>query len=344
MLSNTTLSLTLVAATLFLAALFLVAGAAKIFAMDRWRSSLQEFASPLLWRPSFYWLVPITELWIGTTLLVPKWTTFASAMAALALAVFTAVLLPSVLRGKAPECFCFGLASAARVGWWTIIRNCAFAILALCVHFTSSTGISASLWKVSDSESTASTALFFLIVSVGVISGLTMLAIVVRGIGFHRVGRRTAGVTRSMQADRVAVDSGSVGLPIGTYVPELKTLACSDGIGDLESFARQKGEVMVIFTSPNCRVCSALLTELAQMTSSRRRCMAVVSIGTGSRSQYGNVKGVDVICEGTRDVMRALNLSAVPSGMVFSADSCVASRAALGPDEVRSLALAESQT
>lgn len=324
--------------TVGLSMLFLIAGAAKILTIDRWRLSLREFTPRVLWRPFFVWLVPITELWIAGTLLVPRWSDFASVMAASTLAMFTASLFPSLMRGRAPECYCFGLAKISRISWWTVLRNGVIVCLALVVHFAPPAGVTFGWFEAVDSESGANVGTF-LIASFGAIAGVTLVVTLLRGDESFRADQTKGGGRDSTLSRPVPVDSESLGVPIGTSVPMLNILSCCDGTTDFESVARQNGGVMVVFTSANCSVCQGLLIELAELVSKGgRRCLAVVSIGSGSLSKHEKPLGIDNFCEGTREVMRALNLSIVPSGIVFGSDSRVASRVAVGPEEVRVLA------
>ncbi len=99
-----------------LAAVFLLAALAKLASMRRTWARVRLFGIPdALARPVAVAL-PITELVIAV-LLIPEVTARAGGvLAAVALLVFAAAIVRLLARGEAPDCNCFGLLHASRVG------------------------------------------------------------------------------------------------------------------------------------------------------------------------------------------------------------------------------------
>lgn len=77
--------------------------------------------------------VPFGEVVVGAAL-VAGWARAAAALVALAfLGAATALLVVNLRRGRRPACACFGALSRRPIGWGSVVRNTAFAALAVLV-------------------------------------------------------------------------------------------------------------------------------------------------------------------------------------------------------------------
>lgn len=134
-----------------LAAVFLLAALAKLASMRRTWARVRRFGIPdALARPVAVAL-PITELVIAV-LLIPDATARAGGLlAAVALLVFAAAIVRLLARGEAPDCNCFGLLHASRVGPAMLARNLVLAALGGVVAIVgpgTSLGITPAAWTV----------------------------------------------------------------------------------------------------------------------------------------------------------------------------------------------------
>jgi hypothetical protein len=122
------MELALLAAQVALAAVFLVAALAKLGDLSGFRDAVAGFGAPgVLVRPLAV-LLPLAELAVAAALLlVPE----PGALASLALLLgFSGAIAVNLVRGRAPDCHCFGQLHSAPVSWWTVVRNGLLALVA----------------------------------------------------------------------------------------------------------------------------------------------------------------------------------------------------------------------
>jgi uncharacterized membrane protein YphA (DoxX/SURF4 family) len=122
-----------VVARVALGAVFVVAGASKLSAGRAW----PEQAGQLGVARPIALAVPWFELALGAMALVGLVPSAVAAVALAALTAFTAVLVRTLRQGRRPPCACFGAWSARPLGWQHVVRNAAFASLAVVALVTS---------------------------------------------------------------------------------------------------------------------------------------------------------------------------------------------------------------
>jgi hypothetical protein len=127
------LTVVVLALRVALAVMFGVAALAKIASFRRTWARVRLFGVPeALSRPVAI-AIPATEL-AAVGLLIPDVTARAGGMVgALALGAFSLAVARLLIRGEAPECNCFGVLHATRVGTGMLVRNLALTGLALLV-------------------------------------------------------------------------------------------------------------------------------------------------------------------------------------------------------------------
>lgn len=102
------------------------AGAAKIAMGRGWSESAVSMGAPR-WVIPF---VPWIEIGIGAAL-ISQWQRRESAMSAgVVLIAFSVLIVVNLLRGRRPQCACFGAWSARQLGWGHLVRNVALVVLA----------------------------------------------------------------------------------------------------------------------------------------------------------------------------------------------------------------------
>src|SRR5262249_55986918 len=117
------MDLALFGVRMVLAAVFVVAGVAKLLDRPGSAQALTNFGvSPQLARP-FSVLLPLTELTIAFALLPVRTAWWAGLGALILLLLFNAAIGLNLVRGRAPECHCFGQLHSEPVGWSTLARN-----------------------------------------------------------------------------------------------------------------------------------------------------------------------------------------------------------------------------
>ena len=120
----------LLIARILLAATFAIAALGKLLDRSGTRSALGEFGVPRALTSAGALVLPLAEL-AAAALLIPTATARAGAAAGLALLVAFAVAVGRArLRGRTPDCHCFGAIHSAPAGVATLVRIGVLAALA----------------------------------------------------------------------------------------------------------------------------------------------------------------------------------------------------------------------
>src|SRR5579862_9802922 len=120
----------LLLARVVLAAVFAVAGIAKILDLAGSRKSLRDFGVPDALARPFGLLLPLVELICAGALLPNSSAWWGAAGVAALLILFISGIGINLVRGRNPDCHCFGQRSAKPVGAGTLVRNVALLVLA----------------------------------------------------------------------------------------------------------------------------------------------------------------------------------------------------------------------
>src|SRR2546421_8676075 len=124
------MSLALLIARLLLAAVFLVAGIAKLADLAGSRQALRDFGVPAKLSTPFGVLLPLAELAVAVGLIPTVWAWWGTLGALALLLLFVGGISYNLVRGRQPECHCFGQLHSAPAGWPTLIRNLVLAAIA----------------------------------------------------------------------------------------------------------------------------------------------------------------------------------------------------------------------
>lgn len=113
----------LLGARLILVAVFLVAGIAKFSDLRGTQQAVLAFGFPVRLINPLSILLPLSEVLVGI-LLIPITTTWWGAIGAfLLLSVFCLSISINLLRGRQPDCHCFGQIHSAPISLKTLARN-----------------------------------------------------------------------------------------------------------------------------------------------------------------------------------------------------------------------------
>jgi hypothetical protein len=122
--------ISLVPVRLLLASVFLLAGLAKIFDPAGTRKAARDFGSPAFLALPLVVLLPVLELAVAAAL-IPASLAWYGAWGALGLLIaFLIAVGIAMLRGRRPDCDCFGQLRAGPIGWPTFVRNGPLAVCA----------------------------------------------------------------------------------------------------------------------------------------------------------------------------------------------------------------------
>lgn len=307
-------------AQVLLSVLFATAGVGKLADLPGSRRALADFGVPTRALPLAAFALPLVELATAIALLIPP-ATRAGAVAAMALLLaFIVGIARALARGETPDCHCFGQIHSAPAGRGTLVRNLALAVPAvlLLVH---GSGPSLGDWAAARSSAE-------LVAVCGAIAAALSTTTAVRFWFDNR------GLRREVEEARAAVASLPPGLPVGTRAPGFALPDLRGEVVTLESLTARGMPLVLVFATPDCGGCKALLPDLGrwQATLSDRVTVAVVSIGTPEQNRPAfEEHGVhDVMLQDAVAVMNDYRVRATPSAVVVAADGTIGSAPAEG--------------
>ena len=324
----------LIFARLLLAAVFAVAGLAKLADFRGSRQSLGEFGVPQALTGAFAVLLPLAELAFALAICFDPTALIGAAGVAALLAVFIAGITVSLLRGRTPDCHCFGQLSSSPVSWKTLLRNSALLTVAAAVIV-----LGPGSWPAFPPVSAIEIGLILAVIALAL--GLTLTVWVL----FHMLtqnGRlllRLEAIEKKLGIDPNAPEVP--GIPVGQPAPSFEL---ADLEGEKVSFAALLGRgkpVLLLFTEPTCGACEPLHPDVAQWQREHAGRLTVVPVSRGHleanrlRSTEHGIRGV--LMQADREVWTAYLATGTPSAVLVSNDGKIASPLAAGAGEIRKL-------
>ncbi len=342
-----------VAGRLLLLVVFAVAGVAKLADRPATRRSVQGFGVPAALVPAVSWVLPVTELVVAAAL-VPGVSARGAAGAALVLlCVFCVAATVSLLRGRRPDCNCFGQVRSEPVGPALLVRNVGFAALALLVVAAERGSTLPDLWSGAEAWTAAEVVLATTI-------GLLVVVVILQGLRLRSIGEAHDRIADSLAAltsagQHSSTESPSVpayppGLPVGSPAPTFSLASAAEEQDGLPAARTSLVDLLVVgkpvvlvFVSPNCGSCHDLLPKLAGWATSYGDALAfaVVTVGPPEANE-GTAElaaGFGPILFDLDGVGTAYGLAATPGALVIASDGTVASSTVYGTMDIAILVM-----
>src|SRR5215216_1831461 len=342
----------LLIARLVLAALFSLAGVAKLSDLKGSRRAIIDFGVPSAIAAPLGLLLPLAELTVAATLL-PASTAWWGALGALALlAVFVVGITYNLVRGRTPECHCFGQLHSAPAGWRTLARNGVLAAIAGFVLWAGYEGGGAGPSAISWLGALSAAQLLSLL------GGVVVLSLLAGQWWFlvHLLRQNGRLLVRLEAVEAMLAEGGSVvgpsqngthvhqeaeGLPVGSEAPQFSLSGLYGEILTLDALRSSGKPLMMLFTDPGCGPCNALLPEVGrwQEEHANKLTLSLVSRGeveeNKTKAQEHAIK--NVLLQKDWEVSESYEVRGTPSGVLISADGKVASPVAGGVEGIRGL-------
>jgi thiol-disulfide isomerase/thioredoxin len=332
-------------ARLVLAGVFAVAGVAKLADRNGTRKAVVSFGAPERIAGALAIALPLAELAVAG-LLLPASTAAYGALGAVALlAIFTTAIGISLARGRAPDCHCFGQLHSAPASWKTLARNVALLGIGL-VALAGSVAEepkSAVAWigELSDSE-LALLAVGATAAVVLAIGGSAFLSLM-RSYGqvLSRLERVEAALSSAGLDLEEAIEADRIGLEPGTTAPTFwaKTLA-GESVSH-ESLSASGLPTVLLFTSPHCGPCQALLPAVAEWQGEHADALNVVLASDGTNEEIeaeARQLGLgNILVDADRRLYAAFQANGTPSAVLVAADGTIGSWVASGREWIEQL-------
>jgi thiol-disulfide isomerase/thioredoxin len=338
----------LLAARLFLALVFGLAGVAKLADRAGSRQALVDFGLPEWLARPLGVLLPLAELAVAVALL-PVVSAWWGAVAAVALLLlFVVGMTVTLLRGRRPNCHCFGQLHSAPVGGATLVRNILLVLVAGGLVLAGSSGIgvgpSAVAWvgELAPGE---------LAVLVGALLGLGLLAgeawllvqlVAQNGRLLIKLDALEARLDAGESAPIAAPAAPPLpGLAVGSVAPDFSLPGLYGETLTLGALRAAGHPVLLLFMDPDCGPCSALLPEVGrwQQEQAGHLTFAVVSRGAVEANLHKVAEhGVSrVLLQQDREVAERYQAYGTPSAVLVQTDGQIGSPLSAGADAIRAL-------
>ncbi len=336
-------------AALILAAVFAAAGTAKLADLEGTRTAVREFGAPEHLVAVLALALPATEILVAILLLRAPTRAVGAAGALALLGVFAAAIAVSLARGRTPDCHCFGQLHSAPASWKTLVRNALLAALAGTALTAGLIGepLSAAAWA----GDAGGTGLLALLLGVALVTlggaGVMVVLSLLRSYG--KVLLRLEDVERRLSAaglDAEQEEAGpapELGLDPGTPAPSFVAHDVTGAAVSLDDLLVPGLPLLLLFTSPACGPCKALLPDAAawQDEYADRLTIAVASggdheAGSAEAQEYGLEH---VLVDHDLELYAAYHAAGTPSAVLISPDGAIASHVAPGSEWIEQLLL-----
>jgi peroxiredoxin/uncharacterized membrane protein YphA (DoxX/SURF4 family) len=342
------MDLALLIARLVLAAVFALAAITKLLDRDGSRQAVAAFGVPPALANPVSLALPFAELAVVLAL-IPSVSAWVGAIGALLLLLlFIAGISFNLARGETPDCHCFGQLYSEPIGVKTIVRNVVLALVAVFVLVAGygHPGPNALAW-------------------LGALSGVERLAVALAALaivaaaaqwwlllhpplwladrlpllgGAGMVEKPAPRADITPVADDVEVQPG---LPVGSPAPRFRLPGLHGETMTLDSLRAGGRSVILIFVSPSCGPCNALMPDLARWQIEYAGALRFVLISSGTLEE-NRVKAaehgiVELLLQKSFEVGTVYGVSGTPGALIIHPNGTIGSPVAGGADQIRAL-------
>jgi len=363
------------AARLLLAAVFLLAGATKLVDPVGLRKALRNFGLPsALARPAVI-LLPALELAVAVALIPTSLAWYGAWGALVLLTIFLLAVGVAMARGRKPDCHCFGQLHSAPVGWATLARN---AVLwacagALVLGYRQHPGPDLWAWIASlegvelKAAVVAACVVSFLFLYVlsrarpkrepaqpelpqlespqPESGDLPLLSTVddreVAAVPSAPSPRKQSAPAPEKSPPPSRAEPMGIGLPIGTPAPQFELPGITGEKRSLQSLRERGRDLLLIFSSPFCAPCEALVPNLVRWTREMEGLPKIVLVSRGAaRDNLAKLKGFEpsrVLLQRDAEVSEAYDSVTTPAAVLIGEDGLIRSDLAVGGAAIKQL-------
>ena len=331
------MSVILLLARLILAVVFGIAGIAKLADPAGSRKSMVDFGVAKSLAIPLAWLLPLAELVCAAALIPVASAWWGSAGMLALLLCFIAGISISLIRGRRPDCHCFGQLHSSPIGWQTLVRNAFLAVISAWIVWQGreNPGASVSSWR--SGMSGTDSALAGLAIAVAGLAGFELWALV-------HVLRQNGRLLLRLEAVEAklagSAEAPPPGLPVNSDAP---AFSLTDLVGDtvtLEMLLERGNRLLLLFSEPGCGACDAVLPEVAQWQREYRDRLLIVPVSRGAvkenRAKSAKYGLQNMLLQADREVAQAYQAEGTPSAVLVK-EGRIESSLAVGADAIRGL-------
>jgi peroxiredoxin len=331
----------LVVGRIVLFAVFLVAGFAKLVDRKGSREALVGLGVNTGLAAPLGTLLPLAEIAVAG-LLVPVASVWLGAIGAFAmLLTFTGVIAFNVMRGRTPNCHCFGQLHSEPAGPSTLARNAALACVAGFLAWQAQTDPGPSLLRwIGDLGNSERLALLSALLGLVLLLGQSALLLQV----LKQQGRILVRLDAMDASDgggiAVTQPQPVLGLAVGSVAPEFRLDGLEGESQTLSSLLSEQKPVLLLFTNPRCGPCEALLVEVGrwQRELSSVLTIAIISEGTIADNHKSAERSLShVLLQQKREAAELYQSWGTPGAVLVRSGGFIGSPLAQGAEAIRTL-------
>jgi len=320
-------------------AVFALAAIGKLLDLKGSAKAAEDFGTPPELAKTFAVLIPFAEIVFAFCLLFVS-TSWLGAIGGLILLLsFSGGMIWQMAHGKAPDCHCFGQLHSEPVSIKALVRNIIFALLAVFLMSQGRAGQGPSL-----TGETSDDMQLVLLITVAVLVAAVLLFLKKVSDNQTEILRRIEllEVLSHEGVPRERNDAGDPhdGLPIGAPFPEFDLKNASGAQASLRTVLSGGRPAVVLFVSPTCEPCKALLPEIERWEAELGDRVNFVFVSSGTTDANAGKFGVfngDVILQEKRELAELVYARWTPMALFVRADGTIGSRPAAGDNAIRDL-------
>lgn len=331
---------------------FAVAGVTKLVDSRSTRQTLRDFGVPMVLVAPLGLLLPLIEIGTAVLLAIGSMAWLGAISAFVLLLVFTVAIAVNIIRGRRPNCRCFGEWSSKPISGKTMARNVALSLVALLfVYLADDIPLSRDLPL--SGEGVAS----WLLVA-GLIGVLTLLlAVIVEGWFIVNLlqqnGRLLIRLEKieahlGIQRDAGSVPQEMTGLPPGTAAPAFELPDLNGNPHQLLQPLSLGKRLLLIFINPHCAACEELLPDITRWEHDALFPFEITVITQGpvelNKKKFNGDDSLRVLRQAKFEVESAYGVQFNPSAVVIGPEGAVETPLLLGNRAIRHFVLSETPT
>jgi len=331
----------LLGSRLLLAGVFLLAGVTKLFDRAGTGKALREFGLPAALAEPLAVLLPLAELAVVVILFAADLAWYGAAAALVLLTIFIVAMITAILRGRKPDCHCFGQLHSEPVGWSTLIRNVVLALVAVWILIEGRGAPGLDIWSWLAGLDGRK--------KLGVVAACIMSILFLRLMG--RVSSESeatavpepvyAPTAETNHAETHPAHTTGIGLPVGTVAPDFELPDATGKKRNLASLLEGQDQILLVFLSPHCKPCQAVATNLPKWAREHERLPEIIIVSRGSTDDnLEKLKDTDpsrVLLQQNLETAAAYDCTSTPAAVLVGSDRLIRSQSAVGGVAIQQL-------
>jgi thiol-disulfide isomerase/thioredoxin/uncharacterized membrane protein YphA (DoxX/SURF4 family) len=329
-------------ARLPLVIVFAAAGLLKYRDQSTFTETLRDFGAPGLLAKPLARVLPGLELATALLLLAGDPLRAGSIGAIILLFAFTLSVTINLVRGKRPNCRCFGQVSSQPIGWITVARNLVLSILAVACFLLKTSRWAALDWQITPFTAVAATVALAVITALAAEGWIILLLLKQQGRLLTRVEQLEAGANQEKAPllEEFANPSNR-GLPVGSRAPDFLLQTVTGDVASLQGLCANGLPVLLLFANPHCDACNKLLPSIAYWQSQLEKELniAIISEGRAERNleKFAPYGLHHVLLQKRREVATDFLVELTPSALVIGPGRDIRSLVYAGPQAIDGL-------